>query len=127
MVVAAVLAGSGCVTVEMPKHMVSDAVGAGKDLYRSVDKALRKTPPKLGELESNSEGSEFWLVQPGSRQASVGELERGCLDDLVTRTRQRVGVEKLEYRVVNQRVEAREENVVVRCQIVVEVAHRGGA
>lgn len=112
-------AASGCVTVEMPKHMVSDTVGAGKDLYRSVERAVRKTP-KLGELESNSEGTEFSLAHRGNPDTAVAELKRTCLESLVAQTRERVGAQTLEYRVIDQRVEARDADVLVRCQIAVE-------
>jgi hypothetical protein len=124
-VVLFTVASSACVTVEMPKHMVSDAVGAGKDLYRSVERAVRKTP-KLGEVESNSEGSEFWLYDAGSPETAVGDLKRACLETLVAGAREKVGVQTLDYRVLDQRVEARDSGVLVHCQIAVE-RPRGGA
>jgi hypothetical protein len=112
------VAVSGCVKVNMPDHLVSDAVGAGKDLYHSAERAFSRTP-KLDELESNSAGTEFSLATAGSPEASVGDLKRSCLLNLVAQTRAKVGVENLEYKVVDQRVEGRDEKLFVRCQIAI--------
>ena len=127
-VVAALFSASllGCVTVEMPKHMVSDVVGAGKDLYKSVDRSLRKEP-KLGEVESNSAGTEFWLASSGSADASVAELKRTCVETLVAGMREKVGPQQVEYRIVDQRIEPREADVVVRCKLAVERPAGDGA
>ncbi|MBK7865351.1 MAG: hypothetical protein IPJ65_43500 [Archangiaceae bacterium] len=123
-ITAAVLfavAFSSCVRVEMPEHMVSDAVGAGKDLYRSVERAFDKQP-KTGVVESNSEGSEYWLISEGSSDQPVAELKRQCLTTLVAGARAKAGMPDLEYRVIDQRVEAKDTGVVAKCQIAVEHA-----
>jgi hypothetical protein len=120
-VVVALLATalSGCVRVEMPDHMVSDAVDAGKDLYRSVERAFR-SEPKLDELESNSNGSEFRIAQAANPQTPVGDLKRSCMETLLARTREKVGRDDFEYKVIDQRVESKgDDGVVVLCQIAI--------
>ncbi len=109
---------TGCVRVEMPDHMVSDAVDAGKDLYRSVERAFTKDP-KIDEVESNSNGSEFRLAKSGSADVSVGELKRSCMDTLLAGTREKVGRDDFEYKIIDNRVEAKDSGVFVVCQIAV--------
>lgn len=46
-------------------------------------------------------------------------MERSCVEMLVTQSRQRVGDESLEYKVIDRRVDAREGGVVVQCKIAV--------
>jgi len=109
---------TGCVRVEMPDHMVSDAVDAGKDLYRSVERAFR-SEPRVDEVESNSNGSEFRLAKAGTPETSVAELKRSCMDTLLVETRAKVGRDDFEYRVIDNRVEAKDSNVYVVCQIAI--------
>ncbi|MBL8954834.1 MAG: hypothetical protein JNK82_28915 [Myxococcaceae bacterium] len=121
LVVAAALFASltGCVRVEMPSHMVSDAVDAGKDLFHSVKRAVTQDV-NLDEVESNSAGSEFRLAKSGTADMPVAELKRACLDTLVAETRLRVGSDALEYRVTEQRVESKEDvGVYAICEIAV--------
>jgi hypothetical protein len=116
--VASLFALSGCVKVNMPDHMVADAVDAGKDLYDSVERAFRREP-KLEQVESNSAGSEFRLAKAGSTEVPVSELERSCMSTLLAETKLKVGNDRFEYRVIDQRVEAKESGVVVLCHIAI--------
>jgi len=104
------LVASGCVHVNMPDHLVSDTVDAGKDAVRTIARTF-DAKPKYGVVESNSKRTSFWLAQQGSAEQSVAQLQQSCVDTLVAETH------ALAYWVREQKIEASAEGLVVRCRI----------
>ena len=96
---------TGCVTVELPKHMVSDTIGAGKDLVHAIAGA--------SELR-------FGNSTVGDKGIDVDELKKSCVDELVFKTQVQMQVDKLDYKVVGEQVGNRDSKVIVSCQIAVK-------
>lgn len=96
---------AGCVRVEMPEHLVSDTVGAGKDLVHAIAtrNELRFSNTTVGELD-----------------AAVPLLKRACVDELVNRTRGQMQQPQLDFRVVDEQVGTKGSKTVVSCQIAVK-------
>src|SRR3954466_6943464 len=80
---------TGCVSVELPKHMVSDTIDAGKDLVHTI---------------SNWNEARFSNTTVGDKTADVDVLKKTCVSELVARTRVQMANENLEYKVVDQTV-----------------------
>jgi hypothetical protein len=96
---------TGCVSVELPKHMVSDTIGAGKDLVHTI---------------ANWNEVRFSNTTVGDLTTDVDALKKTCVDELVSRTRVQMANENLEYKIVDQSVGNREQKVIVSCQIAVK-------
>ena len=106
---ASLLALTGCVHVNLPEHMVSDTVEAGKDLYHSIEAAVTDEPPKPQRV----------FVHTCIREETVPlrEVEQACVDELVTQAKTQLKVEKLDYAVDGRTVDKVSGSVVVNCQI----------
>ena len=112
-----VLALSGCIHVNLPEHMVSDTVGAGKQLYTTIAQGLQKEPA-LGTAEHR--GATFVLRQLGNTDTTVTELKRSCVKELVTQARTTLAAPQLDYTVVSEAVDTKDSSVVVKCEISVK-------
>lgn len=108
--VVLLVAVSGCVHVNMPEHLVSDTVDAGKDAVHAIARTLDKKPA-FGVVESNSKHTSYWLAQQGSADQTVGQLQQACIAELLAQT------QPASFQVAAQKVEATTEGIVVRCQI----------
>ncbi len=109
-----IFALSGCVHVNLPEHMVSDTVDAGKDLVH----AISRTGERLDEVKQN--GNTYTLARLGSQDLSVGDLKRSCVNQLVSRTKSKLAVEQLDYAVGAQSIDSRGDGLVVKCEISVK-------
>ena len=74
---------SGCVHVNMPDHLVRDTVDVGKDAVHAISRAF-EAKPKYDVVETDSRHTSFWLAQQGSPEQSVAQLQKTCVDTLVT-------------------------------------------
>ncbi len=106
---ASLLALTGCVHVNLPEHMVSDAVDAGKDLYHSIETAVSPKPEKAPMV--------FVHTCIREEGMAVDEVERACVDELVTQAKTQLKVDKLDYVVDGHTVDKVSGSVVVNCQI----------
>ena len=114
-VLVSILTLAGCVHVNLPEHMVSDTVDAGKNLVQS----LAGKSERIDELKQN--GSTYSLAQLGSPEITIGELKRTCLNQLVSRTKAKRVVDELNYTVVGETIDTtRDSTVIVKCQISVK-------
>jgi hypothetical protein len=104
------LAASGCVHVNMPDHLVSDSVDAGKDAVHAIARKL-EARPKFGFVESNSRRTSFWLAQQGSADETVGQLQQRCVTEIVTQ------MQLTTYSVSEQKLETTRDGLVVRCRV----------
>ena len=114
-VLVSILTLAGCVHVNLPEHMVSDTVDAGKNLVQSI----AGKSERIDELKQN--GSTYSLAQLGSPEITIGELKRTCLNQLVSRTKAKRVVDELNYTVVGETIDTtRDSAVIVKCQISVK-------
>jgi len=104
------LVASGCVHVNMPDHLVSDTVDVGKDAVNAIARKF-DAKPKYGVVESNSKRTSFWLVQQGSPDLSVAQLQQKCVDTIVEETH------ALAYWVGEQKIESNSDGLIVRCRV----------
>lgn len=104
------LVASGCVHVNMPDHLVSDTVDAGKDAVHAIARKL-EARPKYGVVETNSKRTSFWLAQQGSAEQSVAQLQQACVAALVAESG------ALAYSVAEQTLQTNADGLVVRCRI----------
>lgn len=100
---------AGCVHVNLPDHLVSDTVDAGKGLYRSIAEAVSPEPATAPAL--------FLHTCVRGTDAPVEEVKRACIDELVAQTKAQLKVEQLRYSVVGDTVGNVPGSVVVSCQI----------
>lgn len=108
------LSFAACVHVNMPEHMISDTVEAGKDLVHTI----AGKGPAIDELKQN--GSKYSLAQLGGAETTVAELKRSCLENLVNRTKSKLIVDQLDYTVTGQSIDSRDQGLVVKCEIAVK-------
>ena len=111
LLVALVMATSGCLHVNMPEHMVKDTVDAGKDAVHAISRKLDTKP--TGVVESNAKHTAYWLSQQGSADQTVGQLQQQCIAELLAQA------QPASFTVVEQRVDATTHGVLVRCEIEV--------
>lgn len=104
------LAVSGCVHVNMPDHLLSDTVDAGKDAVHAIARTL-EARPKFGFVESNSKRTSFWLAQQGTADETVGQLQQRCVNEIVTQ------MQLTTYTVSEQKLETTRDGLVVRCRV----------
>lgn len=100
------LALTGCIHVNLPEHMVSDVVDAGKDAYHAIEEAVSKPKQRVFVHTCIREG-----------EVPVDEVQKACVDELVTQARTALKVEKLDYSVDGHTVDKVAGSVVVNCQI----------
>jgi len=106
---------AGCVSVEMPEHMVSDTVHAGKDVYRSVKHGE-------GDTSMDANGLTFDYTRVGHEDETLKMVKEGCLDKAEQKARKELALKKgdeLEFRVISEEGEVSEDHIIVRCAIMV--------
>ncbi|HEY3450627.1 MAG TPA: hypothetical protein VGK67_30000 [Myxococcales bacterium] len=106
------LALTGCVHVNLPEHLVSDTVDAGKDLYHSIEAAVTNEPPRPQAI--------FVHTCIRSQDVAVEEVERACVDELVSQTKTQLRLQTLDYAVGEHTVDKVSGSLVVNCQIALK-------
>jgi len=125
---------SGCVSVELPKHLVSDTVQAGKDAYRSVagDKdapagakappaAAPATPPAPATPASPPPAPRRAIAHSyvGQDSQSVAELKQACVAEAAEKLRRLAGP-AAPFIVLESSIATVGDAVVANCRVALE-------
>lgn len=102
------LGTAGCMKLEMPAHMVSDTIDAGKDLYHGINN-------KSGKAD-NGKNIIFSYTHIGSKDLSTEELEQECLTKLEEEAKEKFNSNELAYTVLKSEIVPREKDVVICCR-----------
>lgn len=100
-----------CVSVEMPEHMVSDAVDAGKELYDAIKKKLDK------EEDKKAEDNIFAALYLGDENTTLKDAKQHCLEKAVEKAKQKLNREEVTTEVVSEEVKTADQEFVVICEV----------
>lgn len=108
---------TNCVSVEMPEHMVSDSVHAGKDVYRSFKNGKSKQ-----DADDIDPKRTFRYTRVGHEDETLKMVKEGCIEKAEQRARKKLSLKSnndLEYNVISEEGEVSEDHIIVRCAIMV--------
>lgn len=104
---------ASCVSVEMPEHMVSDTVDAGKELYESIKKKLNK------EEDEKAAENIYAALYLADENTTLKDAKQHCLDKAVEKAKQKLNRDAVNTEVVSEEVKTADQEFVVICEVKV--------
>ena len=105
----------GCVKIKMPDNLVSDTVNAGKGLYKDLTKS--DTTETIAEVPNNA--IIFTNNYVGRDNQTINEVKSSCLLDLENQAKKKLTLEKVNYKIVENKVTQRDTLTIATCKIAV--------
>ena len=102
---------ASCVSVDMPDHMVSDVVEAGKDAYKAIKEKLEK------EEDQKAAENIYAALYVGDENTSIKEAKDHCIAKAVEKAKNKLNRQELTTEVVSEEVKAADKEFVVVCEV----------